>query len=182
MKQIEFAPCTEISECYKQLLEESRRNGGEPVCGLFNSTMMYSTESLDNFYHRHFHKSQKEFEKELELERAYREQKQIEHIQNTPRLIIEYRQKARGIITESRLPAWDNIVPTRVSGIYEGYDLQCALDLITILNEDKPILERIDKCREKFAEQAHSGCSGTVVLGLTSAFHKDGMHLMLALI
>lgn len=182
MVQIKFTIGSGINECYEELQEESAKRGGEPVCGMFNGTMMISNESLDDFYQRHLGKTQADFEKEMAQRRAEYEQKRKEHIKNTPRLIIEYRNKARGVIAESRLPAWDKIVPTRVSDIYEGFDLQCALDLIEILNENIPLIERINKCRNKFTEQAHSGCSGTVVLGLASAFHKDGMHLMLALI
>lgn len=59
MKEIEFTPCATIEECYEKLVAASLECG-EPICGEFNGTLMFSNESIEKFYMTHFQNSTKD--------------------------------------------------------------------------------------------------------------------------
>ncbi len=180
MKEIIFIAGSSIEMCYAKLKKEADISG-EIVFGMFNGNIMRSDETLDDFYLKYYNKTKSEV---MEEERQWHEEylrREAEHKEAIPRLIVEYRNKARGIIPDDRLAEWDKIVPIRLDDMYHGIELQCALDIISILNKSEDITARISEAKTLFYTQGHSGMSGSLLLKILDCFHPDGKNLAVAI-
>ena len=92
----------------------------------------------------------------------------------------EYRKRARGIIPVEHLEYWDKIVPIRLNDLYRGMELDCWLELISVLNDSsKEELKRLDECRILFSKQGHSGMSAGLVFSGLNQFHPLGSKLVM---
>lgn len=173
MKEIRLLAGAHIDECYADLLQKAEEMG-EPVFGRFNGIPMYSNESLDAFYIRLTGMPKSVCEEMQRAEKRKMEERRKQMDAKRPQFIEEYRNKARGVIAEKDLSAWDELVPMRVSDIYYGAELGATLELIAILNQDKPLDERLVQAEKTFDMQGHSGASAMLVLALVNRFHEDG--------
>lgn len=169
MNKIEFAAGQRLESAYKDLQVFA------PSYGEFNGVMLYSYDTLDEVFKKVTGKTKKEYYEYVEEdERKYQEQLKT-HKEKIPELILYYQNKARGIIPEDKLEFWDNIVPIRLNDLYQGIELQCLLDIITILNdENKTKEDRFNNCYELFYKQGHSGASGMIVLSGLKRLHPLG--------
>ena len=169
LNKIEFSAGQRLESAYKDLQEFA------PSYGEFNGVMLYSYDTLDEVFKKVTGKTKKEYyEYVKEEERKYQEQLKT-HKEKIPELILYYKDKARGIIPEDKLEFWDNIVPIRLNDVYQGIELQCLLDIITILNdENKTKEDRFNNCYELFYKQGHSGASGMIVLSGLKRLHPLG--------
>lgn len=167
--RIEFSAGQSIESAYRDLQEYA------PSYGEFNGHTIYSYETLDELYKKIVGMTKDEFFKYAkEEERKYQEQLKT-HKEKIPELILYYKDKARGIIPEDKLEFWDNIVPIRLNDLYQGMELDCWLELIKILNDDKkPKEQRLKKCCKLFYKQGHSGTSGMIVLSGLKQLHPLG--------
>lgn len=167
--RIEFSAGQSIESAYRDLQEYA------PAYGDFNGHTIYSYETLDEIFQKIVGMTKDEFYKYAkEEERKYQEQLKT-HKEKIPELILYYKDKARGIIPEDKLEFWDKIVPIRLSDVYQGIELQCLLDIITILNDDNKTKEdRFNNCYELFYKQGHSGASGMIVLSGLKRLHTLG--------
>ena len=169
LNKIEFSAGQNIESAYRDLQEYA------PSYGEFNGVILYSYDTLDEVFKKVTGKTKKElYEYVKEEERKYQEQLKT-HKEKIPELILYYKDKARGIIPEDKLEFWDNIVPIRLNDLYQGIELQCLLDIITILNdENKTKEDRFNNCYELFYKQGHSGTSGIIVLSGLKQLHPLG--------
>ena len=76
-----------------------------------------------------------------------------------PELTKAYIEKGHQIISPSYWTKYDEIVDASLHGMYKGFDLDCALELIQMLNNNEKIFE----VEKKMNLQSHSGWSAAVV-------------------
>jgi len=169
LNKIEFSAGQSLESAYKDLQEFA------PSYGEFNGVILYSYDTLDEVFKKVTGKTKKElYDYAKEEEKKYQEQLKT-HKEKIPELIPYYKDKARGIIPEDRLEFWDKIVPIRLNDLYQGMELQCLLDIITILNdENKSKEDRFNECYDLFYKQGHSGTSGMIVLSGLKQLHSLG--------
>jgi len=178
MKEIEFYPGDTIENAWKTLLKESAEC--EDTCfGKFNDHEILSTDTLDEAYIKIMGKTKGQYNKEMQDWRDEYERKEKEHKDSIPSLIPVYCERARGVILEDQYDYWDKIVPIRLGDLYHGMELDCTLDLCKIMrNESISLEERIEKAKEAFDNQGHSGMSAGLVFSMIKAFCPHGKQVV----
>lgn len=177
MKEIIIYAGERIEDAYKDMQRYKNENNEKCYCK-FNGMVLFSDNSLDECYKKVTGNTKEEFHKKIEEENERIIEKENEFKKKIPTLIEEYRNKARGIISEELLQKWDKIVPIRLNDLYHGMELDCWLDIIKVLNKDIDEEERFVECKRLFEEQGHSGFSASLVMGGLVVFHKDGKKLV----
>lgn len=169
LNKIEFSAGQNIESAYRDLQEYA------PSYGEFNDHTIYSYETLDEIFQKIVGMTRDEFYKYAKEEEEKRQQELKTYKERIPELTTYYKDKARGIIPENKLKYWDRIVPIRLNDLYRGMELQCLLDIITILNdENKTKEDRFNNCYDLFYKQGHSGTSGMIVLSGLKQLHPLG--------
>ncbi len=172
MNQIDFNVGATLDEAYLVLQENA------PCYGKFNCHILYSTDSLDDIYIRVTGKTKQEFDEYQRQQLEIHEKEEAEFKARIPKLIEEYKERARGIIPRESLELWDKVVPVRLGDLYHGMELDCWLDLISILNdESKSKDDRFKECLRLFIKQGHSGTSAWFVRSGLCRFHNLGREL-----
>lgn len=169
MKKIEFYCVINLDGAYKELQKNA------PCYGEFNGKNIFSTDSIDDIYIKCTGKTKAEFDEDRR--KKVEEYKKInsEFKVEIPQLIKKYRERARGVIPEEHLKFWDEIVPVRLNDIYKGFELDCLLVLIEVLNDtSKEKSERFEICKQLFDKQNHSGMSARLVFKGLDRFHELG--------
>ena len=167
--RIEFSAGQSIESAYKDLQEYA------PAYGDFNDHTIYSFETLDEIFQKIVGMTKDEYYKYAKEQEEKRQQELKTYKERIPELTTYYKDKARGIIPENKLKYWDRIVPIRLDDMYRGMELDCWLELIKILNDDKkPKEKRLKKCCKLFYKQGHSGMSGFLVLAGLKELHPLG--------
>lgn len=157
------------------LIQESAAEIGEPCYGWFRDYKVCSNETIEDVYKKIYGKSKEEKVAEWAKFREEYDLKEQEHKAAIPALTEEYRAKARGVIPEESLELWDKIVPIRLWDLYHGMELDCWLELISVLNdESKTKEERFAECKRLHIAQGHSGMSWNLVLSGLCQLHKLG--------
>lgn len=174
MKQIEFYAGQDLDNAYQDLQINA------PCCGEFNGKVLYSTDTIDEIYAKVLGTSKWEYEEHLRKEHEEYERKEDEFKAKISQLTDEYRKRARGVIPVEHLEYWDKIVPIRLNDLYRGMELDCWLELISVLNDSsKEELKRLDECRILFSKQGHSGMSAGLVFSGLNQFHPLGSRLVM---
>ena len=148
-----------VEEAIVELIKESVRKKLLLYC-LFNNVYLYSDEvSLDSAYKEITGKTYEEFQ--LARKQAHEEilRQNAEYEQKIPELTKAYIEKGHQIISPSYWTKYDEIVDASLHGMYKGFDLDCALELIQMLNNNEKIFE----VEKKMSLQSHSGWSAAVV-------------------
>lgn len=126
----------------------------------FNETIIYSDEvSLDSAYKEITGKGYNEFQLARKREHEEILRLNAEYEQKIPELTKFYIEKGHQIISPSYWNKYDEIVDASLHGMYKGFDLDCALELIQMLNNNDKIFE----VEKKMNLQSHSGWSASVV-------------------
>jgi hypothetical protein len=178
MKELKFYLGSNIDTAHKVLVEFSEKYN-EPCCGNFNGKVISSSDSIDEAYVKVTGITKQQYDEYQKMQRMEYEDREKSHKERIPQLTEEYRKKARGIIPEENLELWDKIVPIRLSDLYHGMELDCWLDLISVLNDE--VLDETDKliqCAEIFDSQGHSGMSASLVMSGLIQFHPLGKKLV----
>lgn len=102
MKEIEMYPGVNIDYVYEQLKKYKQETGEDCFCK-FNDKELYSSETLDEMYLKVTRKTKAKFDKDLQDEHNEYLRKEAEFHVKIPQLIIEYQQRARGIIPDKHL-------------------------------------------------------------------------------
>lgn len=159
-EEIEFVVGNTIEQAVNELL--SYQEKGKLVCGEFNGVTLYSdTVTMDSAYQEITDKTKAEFDKgQQEWIVNYEEQKK-EHQERIPELTKMWMEKGREILSEDKLELWDNIVPIRLSDLYQGMELGACLDIVNILNNNGTLGE----AKGKIVSQGHSGMSFGLLYG-----------------
>ncbi len=173
MNKIEFYAGQCLDEAYRDLQENA------PCYGEFNGETICSTDSLNDIYIKITGKTKHEYDEYIRHEREKYEMEEAEFKARIQKLTEEYRRRARGIIPKEHLEYWDKIVPIRLGDIYHGMELDCCLELITILNKNTiSIKDKMIECLNLFNKQGHSGTSASIVFSCIKRFHPIGDRLV----
>lgn len=178
MKEIEFYAGITLEKAWKKLLKESA-DCGETCFGMFNGKQLLSTDTLDEAYKKVTGLTKTEFDEEDRKAREEIKRQEEEFIASIPSKTEEYKKAARGVIIEEQYDYWDEIVPIRLNDLYHGMELDATLEICKIMRDESVSLEeRIEKAKEAFDNQGHSGMSAGLVLSMIRAFCPHGEELV----
>lgn len=174
MKELEMYAGESVEDAYR-LMKYYYKRTGKHCFVKFNQAVLYSYDSKNTCYLKTTGKNKRQFDRycKEELRRLRKKERLFKF--RVPKLIKEYREKARGVLDEQYLDVWDSCVPIRVMDIYKGWDLKCMLEIVKVLNKDASESERFKAGKELLESQNHSGMSYRLVLHSMSALHKDGL-------
>lgn len=143
----------------------------ELVCACFNGKMLFSDiDDVNSAYIKITGKSKSEYDKLLlDNNRRYEENKK-KHIKNIPKLIKKWTKKGKKILDKKYHELWIEIVPIRLTDLYEGMELKACLDIVSKLNKGCSL----DKAKEIIEDQGHSGTSFGLVCSMIEAFCDRG--------
>jgi len=177
MKEIRIPGGTNLDETIEWLKKESE-NGGEPCFGMFNGKEIYSTDSVDEAYMKVLGKTKAEFEEGQRKWREEYERAEREHRARIPQLTEHNRNEARGLVLDSELEYWDEIVPIRLGDLYHGMELQQVLDCCKIMRDESLVYAaRLEKAYDAFMSAGHSGMSANLTMAMLARFCPHGMEL-----
>jgi hypothetical protein len=163
-REIEFGWGNDLGECIERLT----RNPNSLLKGTFNGHTFYSdTVTMDSAYLEVMGMTKAEKEENGRKWRADYKKEKEEYLTSIPKLTEEYKVKGRAILTKNYYALWDKMVPIRLGDLYEGMELTSCLDIIKELPD-------LDKAKEVFEEQGHSGMSGSLVLSMVKELCSNG--------
>ena len=108
-------------------------------------------------------RKRREYIERLNIEEENRKSEALERIP-------EWIERGKPMIYPERHEDWIDCVNSRAKDLYNGSDLDDALDLMTMLENNSPIEEVL----KRFQEQNHSGFSAAMVRRIVFAFSKRG--------
>lgn len=123
----------------------------------FNGVWIYSDMTADEIWKAVTGKTEEEANKERieTIEKIKKENEEFES--RALDIIAEYKEKGSKILPSNKLKAWYNIVENSINNyIYHGSDLDATLELFRLKDD-------VNKAREVFRAQGHSGSSGRLV-------------------
>lgn len=141
----------------------------------FNGKWLYSDKvDLENTYKEVTGRTYTEFRKWQKEEHEKYLREKAEHKAKIPELTKHYIEEGHKLIEEKYWELWDKCVPIRLDDLYEGWDLDCCLEILKALNENKSFAE----CKKIFSNQGHSNMSAGLMKSMLKSFHKDGEKLI----
>ena len=178
MKKVEIWGALNLDDALKMVKEEATKLGC--VCWAeFNMEKIYSTDSIDDAYQKVCGCTKAERDAKEKQWRDEYERKEQEHKDNIPALTEKYRKEARGLVIEEKLEFWDKCVPIRLDDLYQGMELGCTLDIIRIMRDDALTIEqKMEKAKDMFYHQGHSGMSASLMFSMLKEFCPDGAKLV----
>lgn len=81
-----------------------------------------------------------------------------------------FMKRGQEIIAPERMGRWEECVDIRLGDLYEGWDLDAALDIIEKLNADCSFAE----AKKMIEDQNHSGSSYAITLSIIDTFSERG--------
>jgi hypothetical protein len=177
MKEITIYAGSTIKTAWKEILIESSKC--EDTCFVnFNGKQILSTDTLDEAYKKVTGKTKAEFEEEQRKWHEDYEREQNEFEMKIPKLTEEYRNRARGLIIESQLEYWDEIVPVRLGDLYHGMELEETLKACECMNDESMSYDmRLRKAYNMFMDAGHSGMSASLTASMYRRFVPNGNDL-----
>jgi hypothetical protein len=177
MKEITIYAGSTIETAWKEILIESSKC--EDTCFVnFNGKQILSTDTLDEAYKKVTGKTKAEVEEEQRKWHEDYERKQNEFEMKIPKLTEEYRNRARGLIIESQLEYWDEIVPVRLGDLYHGMELEETLKACECMNDESMSYDmRLRKAYNMFMDAGHSGMSASLTASMYRRFVPNGNDL-----
>lgn len=177
MKQIEFYGACSLEKAWHMLQQEADESG-ELCCGEFNGEKLLSSDSLDEAYMKVTGKTKAEHDALMQKRLDELKRQRKEHEASIPELTEHYRKVARGVIIESELEYWDEIVPIRLGDIYRGMELDQVLDCARVMRDETlSRIERLRKAYKIFNDAGHSGMSAGLTMAMLRRFCPDGNEL-----
>lgn len=165
-RKIEFGAGQSIESAVKELKEHK-----DLVCGSFNGQMIYSyIDDMDSAYKKVTGKTKTEFDAELKADNDRYEEQKRKHKESIPELTKEWIKKGKNILDEKYCEHWNQIVPIRLSDLYQGMELGNCLDIVKELNSGC----ELEKAKDIIEKQGHSGMSFGLVCSMVKAFCDRG--------
>lgn len=178
MKKITIILHGSTIESALRYLKEQSKIQNEDLYADFNDKEIFSTDSIDDAYKRIVGKTKEEFDADFNKWREEYDRKEQEHKDNIPNLTEEYRQKARGLVIESELEYWDEIVPVRLNDLYRGMELQQVIDCAIVMRNTTITKEgRLRRAYKIFMDAGHSGMSASLTMAMLRRFCPYGNEL-----
>ena len=177
MKEIRIPGGTNLDEAIDWLKKEAEK-ADKPCFGKFNGKEIYSTDTVDETYMKVLGKTKAEFEEgQRKLKEEY-DRTEREHQARIPQMMEKYRNEARGLVLDSELEYWDEIVPIRLGDLYHGMELQQVLDCCKIMRDESLVYSaRLEKAYDVFMSAGHSGMSANLTMAMLARFCPHGVEL-----
>lgn len=177
MKEINLFAGTNLDKAI-DLLKMEAEKACEPCFGEFNGKVLYSTDTVDEAYIKVLGKTKAEFEEGQRKWKEEYDRAEREHQARIPQLTEHYRNAARGLVLDSELEYWDEIVPIRLGDIYHGMELQQVLDCCKIMRDESLVYSaRMEKAYDVFMAAGHSGMSANLTMAMLARFCPHGAEL-----
>lgn len=164
MKRVEFPMSMNLDECIRSIYAYE-----EPVCSDFNSSIITNTISKDENYKRVTGMTEKEFKdkqekymRDLELKLKQQEERAIANI---PHWIEE----GHKVLSKDKWNKWDEVVPIRAKDLYNGFELDCTLEIQKYLKDKK-----FELAEKELSKQGHSGMSYSLMKCMIKEFCDNG--------
>ena len=150
---------------------EEYRNAGKSVVIDFNGSKLYSCDfSIDSVYKDVLGMEKDEFDKFVEKADKEREERRARKEAEVEAKIPGWIEKGKDITYPERLEEWERCVKARASDLYNGIDLENAIEIMEKLESGAAIEEA-----EKIFEDAnHSGFSAGMVRSIVFTFSRRG--------
>lgn len=173
MKEIDIPCGCTITQAYEDM-QRFYNKFKRPCFCMFNETKLLSSYSLDKCYKMLTGLTKDEYDEKRRRENEEYAKELAEYKASIPQKIVEFREKAAGLIQDEYMDYWNKIVPSRLNDCYRGLELECTLDIVKELNKPLPDEEKFVKAKEVFEKQGHSGTSGRLVLSILANVHPLG--------
>lgn len=174
MIEVELYAGMNVDVAYVKLKEEAEKTN-EVCFAMFNGKQLLSTDTIDEAYMKTTGKTKAEFDEARRKCWEDYQRKQAEYEEKIPKLTEHYRKAARGIIAESDLKEWDEVVPISLGDIYHGMELTETLETCKIMcDESVDYDERLHKAYDRFMDAGHSGCSAAITASMYKRFCPHG--------
>ncbi len=174
MIEVDFNAGSSIDEAMHRLFKVSS-DTGEAACGNFNGKILYSTDSIDDAYKKLTGHTKAKHEAIEKAWHAKYERELSEHESKIPTLAKKYMEEARGLVLDSELSHWDEIVLIRLHDLYRGMELQQVLDICKVMrNESSDYDKRLRTAYRLFMDAGHSGLSAGLTASMIRCFCPYG--------
>ena len=137
----------------------------------FNEKIIEPDDSIDAAYLKITGMIHEKFIKRLREEEEKRKKEAEEFEKNKPALIQSILNEGYDVLDKKYYDHFARLVPKSVNGIYQGFDIKGALEIVKAL-KDKKDYEEIDKI---FDGQNHSGYSHHIVCLLVKELCDEGL-------
>lgn len=87
--------------------------------------------------------------------------------------IHSYIVRGHKVFKEDKLDAWDKVVPVRVDDLYNGLEVENALQIVEEYERSHDVTE----CRRIFNEANHSGWSAGLVKAIIYQFYEKWLDI-----
>ena len=152
-----------LEQCVNKLVTSSK-------CYLnFNGHILYSdTTTMDSAYLAITGLNKRDHDAMMDSQHQAYKEARLNHKARIPALTDMYVEKGKKLIDPFLWDEWEQIVPIRLSDIYEGMELDATLTLIEMLNNN----DSFSMVKQALDKQNHSGMSHSLVVSMVSRFHK----------
>jgi hypothetical protein len=165
--KIQFEPGETLEECVELLLKHKTR--GLIVYGVFNGIPLYSDSvSVDSAYVLVMGKIKAQFDEDVKKEADVRKIKRESTLSKEN--IDHWIKAGQGVLDEKHWAYWKQIVPIRLSDIYQGAELGDSLAVIRVLNTGGSF----DHAKKTLDDQGHSGMSFSLIRSMVVTFSDLG--------
>lgn len=177
MKEIDLFAGTNLDEAI-EILKKEAEQASETCFGKFNGKILYSTDTVDEAYMKVLGKTKAEFKEGQRKWKEEYDRAEREHQAKISKLTEKYRNEARGLVLDSELEYWDEIVPIRLGDLYHGMELQQVLDCCKIMRDESLVyVARLEKAYDAFMSAGHSGMSANLTMAMLARFCPHGAEL-----
>ena len=168
-RRVGHIPGADLSEVVDYLIEARER--GEHIVYDFNGYDLHSdTVTLDSAYKLVCGCTKEEMErKEREMVESIKRREE-ENKRKAQEKIPEWIEKGNKLIYPERQEEWKKCVEARADDLYCGTDLEDALQIMNLLEQDASMAE----IKQVLLDQGHSGFSDGVVKAIVTNFSKNG--------
>lgn len=157
-----------LDNCVKRLLELNKT--GKLYKYSFNGHWLYSdTVTMDSAYMEVLGKTKAEFDEEQRKQREEWKRHEEEHKAAIPALTKKWIEEGHKVLSKDKWSYWDEVVPIRLSDLYEGMELGQCLDIVKILKTGD-----FNKAKETMENQGHSGMSWGLMKAMVKEFSNVG--------
>ena len=169
MEKIEILAGTNLDETVEMLLKMKKQ--GKSVYCEFNGHKLYSDNvTIDSAYLEVLGTTKEEWVKKRQewLESLRKKEEQVKN--DATKKIPHWIEKGEKYIYPQKLDDWKRCVKTRAKDIYNGLELDSALEAMEALNKGMSF----EKVNEIIDGKGHSGKSHSLVMDILIYFSKNG--------
>jgi len=139
----------------------------------FNGKKLYSADvTVDSAYLEVTGQSKKDFDDAVEKRRQEDQVRKEERLAKMEEMKPSFYERGKDFFGDDKEKAelWKKCVDTRINDLYQGMDLESAIEMMDMLRSGKPMKE----VKKAFDKQGHSGMSASVTTSIVMSFSDKG--------